>query len=432
MISDTVANTLKNTLALPDFAAITPKLEKLESLIAEMKSISTSSEHPPLTDSHSLSVRQGVKNVTAVASPEPSFKHYSENFLDSTELNAVEAFLHSLNDNNTLKEENGHSVALFGAPYSYTGSKTPRDPPPIPPLLAQIAVKVQQKLGISSELNSVLVNLFPATTPETPCQSHLSKHSDDEPVILADSEIVTLSIGSKRNIQFEQIHDKKQIIDILEVENNSIYSMTRSSQAWFSHEVLPDSAERFSIITFRSVSEKFRRSLVVIGDSNTKDIKFSTGPGTVGASYPGKRIKASKVSNINAEDCIGYSNAFICCGTNDLRCENIKCEDDIRKVVCHLEQKIALIKQLCPKSKIFVSPVLPSRIPKMNRNITTYNNLVDTMLHRLFPDVWFRGIYSFLDNRGLLSSKLTRGDDLFTLDHVVLQILYAISSHVCF
>ena len=47
----------------------------------------------------------------------------------------------------------------------------------------------------------------------------------------------------------------------------------------------------------------------------------------------------------------------------------------------------------------------------MNTNIRLYNQLVDEMLHRCFPDVWFQGIYSFVDMHGLLSSRLCRPND---------------------
>jgi hypothetical protein len=47
----------------------------------------------------------------------------------------------------------------------------------------------------------------------------------------------------------------------------------------------------------------------------------------------------------------------------------------------------------------------------MNQNIIRYNKLVDSMLQQRFPDTWFASVYSFVDNQGLLSSKLTRGSD---------------------
>jgi len=99
------------------------------------------------------------------------------------------------------------------------------------------------------------------------------------------------------------------------------------------------------------------------------------------------------------------------CGTNDLRCEYIKSESDIHCLVDQLKEKLYEIKQLCPKSKIFVVPVLPSRISQMNQNIECYNMLVNDMLLSRFPDIWYEGIYGFLDNQNKLSLRLTRLND---------------------
>ena len=140
-------------------------------------------------------------------------------------------------------------------------------------------------------------------------------------------------------------------------------------------------------------------------------IQFGDGSGKVGKSFPGKRVKASQISNIDPGSCVGYANVFIMCGTNNLRCEYVKQKSDVTAVVDQLKDKLIEIKQLCPKVKLFVIPVMPSRISKMNHNIGLYNELVDQMLFDNFPDVWFEGIYNFLDNKGLLSIKLTRQND---------------------
>ena len=47
----------------------------------------------------------------------------------------------------------------------------------------------------------------------------------------------------------------------------------------------------------------------------------------------------------------------------------------------------------------------------MNLNITMYNQLVAEMLELNFPDIWFQGIYSFVDNKGLIHARLTREND---------------------
>ena len=99
----------------------------------------------------------------------------------------------------------------------------------------------------------------------------------------------------------------------------------------------------------------------------------------------------------------------------DLSGTEVSNDSQIHDLVEKLYGKLAIIKQLCPKANIFVVPVLPSRISAMNRNIMMYNNLVAKMLAKSFPSISFRGVYSFLDNHGLLKSKFTRNNDTIHL-----------------
>ena len=112
--------------------------------------------------------------------------------------------------------------------------------------------------------------------------------------------------------------------------------------------------------------------------------------------------------------CIGYSNVVIVCGTNDLRVDNLRGENEIHQLVDILNLKIQQIRKLCPSTKIFVAAVLPSRLPQMNKNIMTFNRLVGEMLSANFnQSVWHLGVGHFLDSRGLLATNLTRvGDDI--------------------
>ena len=139
----------------------------------------------------------------------------------------------------------------------------------------------------------------------------------------------------------------------------------------------------------------------------------------------------SQVSKIDPGCCVGYTDVFIMCGTNNLRCEYIKQKSDVSAVVEQLKDKIIEIKQLCPEVKLFVIPVMPSRISKMNHNIKLFNELVDQMLFDNFPDVWFKGIYNFLDNKGLLSIKLTRqNDEIHLSDRGIAKLVTYIKSCV--
>ena len=190
--------------------------------------------------------------------------------------------------------------------------------------------------------------------------------------------------------------------------------MTRSSQAWYKHCIPAiqeaECAERFSI-TFRTIDANHKRSTIIVGDSNTNDIAFGEGTGKLGAKYPGQRIKAAKIEHIDPAKCIGYQNIIITCGTNNLRCEYINNESDIRRTAVELCNKLTVLKQICPRAKIFVMPVLPSRIHAMNKNIGLFNILVDEMLAKQFPDIWFKGLYEFLDRQNLLDVNLARNGD---------------------
>ena len=209
---------------------------------------------------------------------------------------------------------------------------------------------------------------------------------------------------------------------------------------WYQHGIgetratahqLPVQIGRYSI-TLRTVSKQSKRSTVIIGDSNTKPILFGCGAGTLGQSFPGTRIKASKITNIDPKSCVGYNNAVIVCGTNDLRVENMKGSGDIHQLVDILHFKIQQIKKLCPDIKIFVSAVLPSRLHEMNKNIMKFNRLVFEMVSSCFNQtVWQIGVGHFVDNKGLLDLRLTRnGDDIHLGKHGIARFVRSIKQWV--
>jgi hypothetical protein len=152
-----------------------------------------------------------------------------------------------------------------------------------------------------------------------------------------------------------------------------------------------------------------------MGDSNTKSLEFGSGKGKIGETYPGKRVKAAKIDNINPNSCIGYSNLVLVCGTNDLRDGYIKSDNDITNLVETYRNKLATIKQIAPATKVFVVPVLPTRNVNMNRNIVKFNACLDEMLHHCFSETWFPGVHGYLDNKMLLSTKFTREGDAIHL-----------------
>ena len=406
-LTETLTESFKAASTLVDLTPIQSELERLSSNIEDFQTKRASS------NTTSVGIPPAVPVREVIDSPEPPYDSYKDNFLSSEEIDTIKDLLDTLKDTGDFVQEKGHSVKVYGQPYSYTGSRSGDvEPDPIPDELVQVIDKLCNELSLEMRPNSVLINHFPSSQESNRTESHLAMHSDDEATILAGSTIVTLSLGENRKVLFKPKHNNKDQTELL-ANHNSVYSMTRSSQCWFKHGIPPpedDVEDRFSL-TFRCLKTQFRRSILVIGDSNTREINFGSGTGKVGESFPGRRIKAAKVKDINPQDCIGYSNIFIVCGTNNLRCEYIKTESDIHHVVDELRHKISTIRQLCPSSKVFIVPVIPSRIPKMNVNIRLYNDLVEDLLDSCFPDVWFQGIYSFLDMHGQLSLRLCRSND---------------------
>ena len=413
-LSDTVAETIQKSLPTIDLSSLEACLDTMNKDIQEFKEqVPTAPQTQPPWHSLIPEDPPALTTKKMMDCPEQPYELYKDEFLTSDEVGSVADLLGFLKDGGDFVNENGHSVRLYGEPYSYTGSRS-SEPDPIPQELESIINKLSEELALEERPNSVLINYYPATSKSIPCDSHLAMHSDDESTILASSKIITLSIGASRRVVFQPKHSGQESVE-LDVKHNSLYVMTKSSQNWYRHGIPSPAAdqdveERFSV-TFRCLSKQFKRSILLMGDSNTKEVNFGSGTGKVGESFPGKRVKASRVKNIDPHQCIGYSNVFLMCGTNDLRCENVKMESDVHKVVDELRHKLSDIKQLCPKTKIFVVPVMPSRIPRMNSNITMYNELVDQMLFSCFNDIWFQGIYSFLDEQGMLSLKVARPND---------------------
>lgn len=410
-ISDTVANTISSSIPSTEISDMKGQIEELKYKVESLGALTAQAKPAALSAPHPNHVS---KPPIEIDPPEPPFSDFKEDILKDVEATNILKFLQEEYSSGKFANESGHSVLLYGESYSYTGSKTNPKPEKIPPKLSKIAEDISSALKLKHAPNSVLINHFPACNPSSSQCSHLAKHCDDEPEIVPDSKIITISLGSTRRVTFHSMHQKNDNTTELLLPNNSVYAMTRSSQAWYKHCVPAiqegECAERFSI-TFRTIDPNHKRSIIIVGDSNTKDIAFGKGTGKLGDKYPGQRIKAAKVEHIDPVKCIGYQNIIITCGTNNLRCEYIKNESDIRNVASELCNKLTQLKQICPKAKIFVMPVLPSRIHAMNKNIRFFNMLVDEMLAKQFHDIWFKGLYEFLDRQNLLDINLTRNGD---------------------
>lgn len=343
---------------------------------------------------------------------------YRADYLPEDESQETLKFLKTSLLNNTFKKKRGHSVIIYGEEYKYSGSAVKPTSKTIPPVLQNLVDKVKNDYNLTADEtpNSVLVNFFPAKKDAKSGISQLPPHSDDEIEISPESNIFTYTLGAERQLSFVGIHDP-DFTDSITPCNNSLYVMSRSSQAWFQHSILDVSncEERYSV-TLRRVDDKNKRSVIIIGDSNSKDIKFGSGRGTLGETYPGRRVSAPKVENIDPAKCIGYENVVIVCGTNNLRPENIKNQSDIVKCFETLKSKVEQIRILCD-TKIFVMPILPTRDKIMNQYVNCFNSMIRSGIVEasLASDVWMPPLYEFVDRQYLLDYKLTRDGDRYHL-----------------
>ena len=151
---------------------------------------------------------------------------------------------------------------------------------PVPEELQPLLDKLNFGQGYS--YNQILVNKY--SGPE----SSLPQHSDNEYDINPLSDIVTVSIGDSASVIFTEKHQNTE--SKLDVNHRSMYSMTRSSQNFYSHHIAANTSNtvRYSI-TVRCIHWTYPNSLYAIGDSNFDHIQFGDDKSKLGNPHLVKR-----------------------------------------------------------------------------------------------------------------------------------------------
>ena len=382
VISESVATTIEDCLAAKT-AELQLLVEKsvtdavdvsLQKLSSDLKEAVTSS---PSTNTPGLPSGTG-RIDSAIACPIPRrnptnhIDDYREAFLTEGEVLATREALSSME----FTKVNGREIASFGEIYSYTGAPS-KNNKEIPEHLSKLVEKIQQDEAHQSlGIDQIVVNKYVGI------DSFLPEHSDNEKSLKAKSKIITISIGAERNVMFKDKCSGNE--SGLNVVSGSLYLMTQESQHYWTHRIDKEESVqdvRYSI-TFRTVGSNNKNGTVILGDSNTKYLKFGTGQGTFGYNFPGERVETFHIKNIDANRCIGYQNVLIHCGINDLRDKSPgrEAEDpdptDVEAHFAHLLQKINEIKELCPYTAISVSPLLPTKNIKLNNRAVKFNSLL--------------------------------------------------------
>ena len=335
---------------------------------------------------------------------EHSFKHHSvfkENFIDGVNLDELTQFLQK----QQYAEEGGRSTLLFGESYKYMGNNS--QPKPMPQELQGLVDRLNTEYsGDKYTLNSVLINQYKGK------DSFLPEHSDNEFWIDPASSIFTVSIGDPRDVVFKDRFSKDE--HKIATPTGSLYAMTRNSQSAFSHRIDKDSnfdeKVRYSL-TIRASHWTFLNSTVIVGDSNTRNLKFGSGVGTLGKATPGQRVESIHVENIDPEACVSYRNVVLMVGTNDLKKKTLHRQADIQKLIQVYKKKLDEVKKLNPRCRILIVPVIPSRAQEDVDKINYFNSLITRQLVQHFPNLFIvSGMHEFSDERGNLAGRYDTGD----------------------
>ncbi len=385
------------------FESLQTQLTKLTSSMQQNKA--TPASYPPrLQEAEPQPEKKWKLPPPSRSLPPPShdFTHTKKvvpDFLKDEEYQKVKDLL----DSEVFSAEGGRGVVQYGDHYEYMGSKSNSKVKPIPELLQNILDRLNSEHTSGNyKLNSILVNKF-----EGP-DSHLPEHSDDEYSISPVSDIFTISLGDTRTITYKDSLSGTELQHV--ATPGSLYTMSRDSQSVFRHRIDKDPTfvekVRYSI-TVRCIHWTNLNSTVIVGDSNTRAIKFGVGRGTVGQATPGKRVESIHIEDVNAATCASFKNVVLMVGTNNLKSNSIKTDRDIQDLVERYRDKIHQIRKLNQKCHIHVVPVIPCKADDINVKIGRFNNLVVNELVQHFSRLFIvEGTHHFADfSNGRLAAK---------------------------
>ena len=298
----------------------------------------------------------------------------------------------------------------------YSGSRSSNEPKDMPPIIASLVDKINEKYCSDGEpkINSVLINRYKIN------EGFLPEHSDNEPVIHPESDIMTLSVGGVCDVLFTTVNkDHPDPYTYTHRCNpRSVYLMTRRSQAHFKHSISQGSVTgsmRYSL-TFRSLSPFNRSATCIFSDSNGAGMRFGSEPKrSFGKWLPGKNFFTPVIDNIDPFLTCGYKNVVILCGINDVRKPSVKSQRDVYAIYSLLEYKIEQIQEINPVAQIFVCPLLPTKNADLNRKVLYFIDLIRReLLPKNFGVQMVDGFDDFLDNNtGLLCQALSREFDKY-------------------
>ena len=294
-------------------------------------------------------------------------KDFKENFLQDDDLTKVIDFFENSNDFKTVKSSNGsgRDVAYYGE-FNYRYGVIQHNSRKIPEVIDPIIKLISEKYP-NTMTNSCLVTRYQDGSNTCP------KHNDDEPFIAPCSDIFTFSVGSERSMMFTSVNNDTESVTL---PSNSLLVFSRSSQEFWKHEITSSETSdvRYSF-TFRQLAPYYANSTLIVGDSNTQNLKFGAGRNTFGVWMPGCREKAGKVDDLPEPDDLEYPyrNLVIHSGINDLRANT---HQPIPVLISKLKTKCLRLASKFVKMKIHISMLLPTKDPGLNVLVNEFNSQI--------------------------------------------------------
>ena len=278
----------------------------------------------------------------------------------------------------------------------------------IPKPVLEVMNLIHEKYSVDNvnHINSIHVTKFLDQS------SHREQQTDYSPYLSPDSDIYNVFLGDSSTITFidkcTNEESKHKVCD------NSIYTTSVKSHNYWSYGIdRPSSSDRSVTyyLSFQCTHKNDQNSPIIIGDSNTHNISFYNknlnNKSDLGRDIYGKVVKAFTIDEINPRDAIGYKIIIVQVEINNLKRKftNEYGVIDIDSTFDSWLHKIIDIKQICPSSRIIISPVIPTKIRELNDTAKQFNYRIFSCKNKFWDCL---GFDSFLGENGLLDDNLGR------------------------
>ena len=147
---------------------------------------------------------------------------------------------------------------------------------------------------------------------------------------------------------------------------------------------------------------------------------------------PGKRVKTSHIHDIDPAVCLGYQVIILHVGINDLANHSIgripkdPAPGDIPAHIRNLMDKVSAIEQLCPKARIILCSVLPTKSAELNNRAGQFNWLMREYVMAHKQQIKIIDANNFCNQHNMLDGRLAvydRPGDQVHLGYLGIRLL---------